>query len=50
MPVTKKNMDCRTVTCLSCGIKGTPEQMAHVGENAYKCVYCLFTKVNKEKR
>ena len=37
------------VTCMVCGMKGEAKFMAHVGNDAYKCAYCLFNKSNKEK-
>lgn len=32
----------RTVRCCQCGIEGAPKDMGCVGDNVYKCVYCLL--------
>lgn len=36
--------------CMKCGQQGPQKYMAHVGHNAWKCVYCLFSKGNGFER
>ena len=31
----------RTVRCCKCGIEGAPKDMGYVGDNVYKCAFCL---------
>lgn len=36
------------VRCCKCGIEGEPKDMGYIGNNVYKCVYCLLgTKEGK---